>query len=50
MAGLGNALGGQGLGDLLGKAGGEMPGLPGLGGGKGMPQLPPGFENLIKKK
>ena len=39
----------------MSKAGGEMPGLPGLGGGMGgkgggMPQLPPGFENLIKKK
>ena len=50
MGGLGNALGGPGLGDLMSKAGGEMPGLPGLTGGKGMPQLPPGFENLIKKK
>ncbi|PZO80019.1 MAG: signal recognition particle protein [Sphingomonas hengshuiensis] len=56
MGGLGNALGGPGLGDLMSKAGGEMPGLPGLGGGGmggkggGMPQLPPGFENLIKKK
>ena len=48
MAGLGNALGGPGLGDMLGKAGG---GLPGLGGGQGgMPQLPPGFDNFMKKK
>ncbi|GGB34620.1 hypothetical protein GCM10011380_25090 [Sphingomonas metalli] len=49
MAGIGNALGGPGLGDLMGKAGGQ--GLPGLGGGAGgPPQLPPGFENFIKKK
>ncbi|MDP1026045.1 signal recognition particle protein [Sphingomonas sp. KR1UV-12] len=47
MAGIGNALGGPGLGDMMGKAGGA--GLPGLGGG-GAPQLPPGFENFIKKK
>jgi signal recognition particle subunit SRP54 len=50
MAGLGNALGGAELGDMMGKAGGSggLPGLPG-GGMSGM-QLPPGFENLIKKK
>jgi signal recognition particle subunit SRP54 len=49
MAGIGNALGGPGLGDMMGKAGGQ--GLPGLGGGAGgMPQLPSGFENFIKKK
>ncbi|MFN3434200.1 MAG: signal recognition particle protein [Sphingomonas sp.] len=52
MGGLGNALGGQGLGDMMEKAGGGLPkGLPGLGGGQdGMPKLPPGFENLLKKK
>ncbi len=52
MAGLGNALGGAGLGDMMDKAGGGLPkGLPGLGGGQdGMPKLPPGFENLLKKK
>ena len=48
MAGLGNALGGQQLGDMMGKAGGGLPGLP--GGAGGMPQLPPGFENFTKKK
>ena len=50
MGGLGNALGGPELGDMMGKAGG---GLPGLGGGNpmgGMPKLPPGFENFINKK
>ncbi|URW76729.1 signal recognition particle protein [Sphingomonas donggukensis] len=48
MGGLGNALGGQGLGDMMGKM--DAPGaLPGLGGPDGM-KLPPGFENLIKKK
>jgi signal recognition particle subunit SRP54 len=45
MGGLGNALGGAQLGDMMGKAGG---GLPGLGGGKGMPELPPGFEDMLK--
>ena len=45
MGGLGNALGGQALGDVMGKAGGGLPGLPGTGGA-----LPPGFENFIKKK
>ena len=49
MAGLGNALGGAELGDMMSKAGGSG-GLPGLPGGKGGMQLPPGFENLIKKK
>ena len=48
MAGLGNALGGPQLGDMMGKAGGGLPGLP--GGAGGMPQLPPGFENFTKKK
>ncbi|EZP57187.1 MULTISPECIES: signal recognition particle protein [unclassified Sphingomonas] len=52
MGGLGNAIGGAGLGDMMDKAGGGLPkGLPGLGGGQdGMPKLPPGFENLLKKK
>ncbi|WP_267396805.1 MULTISPECIES: signal recognition particle protein [unclassified Sphingomonas] len=51
MAGLGNAIGGAQLGDMMDKAGGGLPkGLAGLGGGNGIPQLPPGFENLIKKK
>ncbi|GAA0729175.1 signal recognition particle protein [Sphingomonas japonica] len=44
MGGVGNALGGPAMGDFMNQAGG---GLPGLGGGKG---LPPGFENLVKKK
>ncbi len=48
MGGLGSALGGQQMGDLMGKM--DAPGaLPGLGGPGGI-QLPPGFENLIKKK
>ncbi len=47
MGGIGNALGGAGLGDMMGKL--DTGGLPGLGG-PGAPQLPPGFENLIKKK
>ena len=46
LAGIGNALGGPDMAAAMQKAGG---GLPGLGGG-GMPSLPPGFENLIKKK
>ena len=51
MGGLGNALGGQQLGDMMGKAGGALPGLPGANGDAGaMPKLPPGFENFIKKK
>ncbi|UYY58748.1 signal recognition particle protein [Sphingomonas sp. S2-65] len=44
MAGLGNALGGAEMGDMMGKIGGGLPGLP--GGAK----LPPGFENILKKK
>jgi len=41
--------GGGGLGGLLG--GGGFPGMPGAGAaGGGMPNLPPGFENLLKKK
>ncbi|MFM1983520.1 MAG: hypothetical protein RJB22_2239 [Pseudomonadota bacterium] len=41
--------GGGGLGGLLG--GGGLPGMPGAGpGAGGMPNLPPGFENLLKKK
>jgi len=41
--------GGGGLGGLLG--GGGLPGMPGAGAaGGGMPNLPPGFENLLKKK
>ena len=41
MGGLGNALGGPELGDMLGKAGGGLPGLPGGG-------LPPGFPKFKK--
>lgn len=44
MAGLGNALGGAQMGDMMGKMGGNLPGLP------GGPSLPPGFEDLLKKK
>lgn len=42
LGGLGNAIGGQDLGDMLGKAGGGLPGLPGGG-------LPPGFPKKFKK-
>jgi len=51
MGGIGNALGGADLGDMMGKLGGPggNAGLPGLGGPDG-PKLPPGFENLLKKK
>jgi len=51
LGGLGNAIGGPDMGEAMQKAGG-VPGLPGLGGGLGggMPKLPPGFENLMKKK
>ncbi|GGO98227.1 signal recognition particle protein [Stakelama pacifica] len=46
MGGLGNALGGQQLGDAMR----GMEGIPGLPNGKGdMPQLPPGFEDMLKK-
>ncbi|MCC2978580.1 MULTISPECIES: signal recognition particle protein [unclassified Sphingomonas] len=46
MAGIGNAIGGPELGDMLGKAGGGgLPGLPGLGGGGA---LPPGFPKFKK--
>ncbi|WP_066479614.1 MULTISPECIES: signal recognition particle protein [unclassified Sphingomonas] len=48
MGGIGNALGGPQLGDMMGKAGAGLPGLGGPGGN--MPNLPPGFENLLKKK
>ncbi|CUS46613.1 MAG: signal recognition particle protein [Pseudomonadota bacterium] len=49
MGGLGGALGGPALGNMLGGNGPVGgPGLPGLGGGQA--NLPPGFENLIKKK
>jgi len=43
LGGLGNALGGPELGDVLGKAGGGLPGLPGGAGG-----LPPGFPKFKK--
>ncbi|ONF97490.1 signal recognition particle protein [Sphingomonas jeddahensis] len=49
MAGIGNALGGPELGDMLGKAGGGLPGLPGgLGGLGGGGALPPGFPKFKK--
>ncbi len=50
LGNLGNAIGGPGMGDLMQKAGGGLPGLGGPAGPDGMPKLPPGFENLIKKK
>ena len=44
MGGIGNALGGPDMGDVMGKMGGNMPGLPGGA------SLPPGFQNFLKKK
>lgn len=44
MGGLGNALGGPEMGEMMGKVGGGLPGLPGGA------NLPPGFENFLKKK
>nr|WP_294815243.1 signal recognition particle protein [uncultured Sphingomonas sp.] len=44
MAGVGNALGGPEMGEMMGKMGGGLPGLPGGA------NLPPGFENFLKKK
>lgn len=44
MAGVGNALGGPEMGEMMGKMGGSLPGLPGGA------NLPPGFENFLKKK
>jgi signal recognition particle subunit SRP54 len=44
MGGLGSAMGGPELGDMMGKMGGGLPGLPGA------PNLPPGFQNFLKKK
>ncbi|WP_294252349.1 signal recognition particle protein [uncultured Sphingomonas sp.] len=44
MGGIGNALGGAEMGEMMDKLGAGLPGLP--GGAK----LPPGFENLLKKK
>ncbi|QNE33307.1 signal recognition particle protein [Sphingomonas sp. NBWT7] len=41
MGGIGNAIGGPELGEMLGKAGGGLPGLPGGG-------LPPGFPKFKK--
>ena len=47
MGGVGNAIGGPELGDMMGKMGGPGGGLSGL---PGAPNLPPGFENFLKKK
>ncbi|WP_084579867.1 signal recognition particle protein [Sphingomonas azotifigens] len=44
MGGIGSALGGAEMGEMMDKVGAGLPGLP--GGAK----LPPGFENLLKKK
>ncbi|HET9510227.1 MAG TPA: signal recognition particle protein [Sphingomonas sp.] len=49
LGGIGNAIGGAQMGDMMGKLDQQGGGLPGLGGPDGM-KLPPGFENLIKKK
>lgn len=48
MGGLGGALGGMGGVDPAKMLSGAGGGLPGLGGGQ--TKLPPGFENLLKKK
>ena len=51
LGGLGNAMGGPELGEMMGKMGGPNGlgggGLPGLPGGQ---NLPPGFQNFLKKK
>ena len=47
MGGLGNAMGGPELGDMMKGMGGPSGGLPGLSGGQ---NLPPGFQNFLKKK
>ena len=48
LGGLGNAMGGPELGEMMGKMGGPGGGgLPGLPGGQ---NLPPGFQNFLKKK
>jgi signal recognition particle subunit SRP54 len=47
MGGLGNAMGGPELGEMMKGMGGPGGGLPGLPGGQ---QLPPGFQNFLKKK
>ena len=47
MGGLGNAMGGPELGDMMKGMGGPGGGLPGLPGGQ---NLPPGFQNFLKKK
>jgi signal recognition particle subunit SRP54 len=54
---LGALFGGGGMGGLMGgmggaggmPAGGGLPGLPGPGGSPGQTNLPPGFENFLKK-
>ncbi|WNO52750.1 signal recognition particle protein [Stakelama saccharophila] len=48
MGGIGKALGGADLGDAMGRMGGGLPGLP--GGEGGAPQLPPGFEDMVKNR
>ncbi|MDQ2879039.1 MAG: signal recognition particle protein [Pseudomonadota bacterium] len=48
MGGIGNAIGGAELGEAMNQMQG---GLPGLGGAQtGLPKLPPGFQNFMKKK
>ncbi|TGX52334.1 signal recognition particle protein [Sphingomonas gei] len=44
MEGIGNAIGGADMGEMMGKMGGGLPGLPGGA------NLPPGFQNFLKKK
>ena len=47
LGGLGNAMGGPELGEMMKGMGGPGGGLPGLPGGQ---NLPPGFQNFLKKK
>ena len=47
LGGIGNAMGGPELGEMMKGMGGPGGGLPGLPGGQ---KLPPGFQNLLKKK
>ncbi|MCM8730126.1 signal recognition particle protein [Hephaestia sp. GCM10023244] len=48
MGGLGNQLGGAQMGDMMKGMDAGLPGLP--NGPKNMPNVPPGFENFMKKK
>jgi signal recognition particle subunit SRP54 len=47
LKGLAKMFGGGGLEGMLGGGGAPPAGMPGLGGN--MPNLPPGFQNFLKK-